>query len=317
MIRETVNALLACVVTLVICAVAYPAAVWGLGCLLFPRQAAGSLIERDGKVVGSELIGQPFAADRYFHPRPSAAGANGYDASAASGSNLGTKNPALRQRIAASAAALKATADRPVPADLVTASGSGLDPDISPEAAHYQEAGVAAARRVPVEKVRKLVDARVETSGSIIGAPPRVNVLRLNLALDEEAPASAPAHPGPAATPAAALTPTPVPASTPRADEAPALAARIKDLAGRLDGLEARVGALPHPEGLKGAVEGLRGRVVRLVGAAEQVDRLTAHADGLDGRVREVNQAIAALRAELASTRETLKSAAARPARPR
>src|SRR3954451_19654923 len=104
MIRDTVQALVACLMTFVLCAVAYPAAVWGIGQLTFPRQAAGSLLERNGKVIGSELIAQPFAQDKYFFPRPSAAGANGYAADAASGSNLGTTNPALRDRIALEAA---------------------------------------------------------------------------------------------------------------------------------------------------------------------------------------------------------------------
>ena len=99
MLREIMHALIACVVTFALCAVAYPAAVYFAGHSLFPRQAAGSLIERDGKVVGSELIAQPFASDKYFSPRPSAAGANGYAADAASGSNLGATNPALRDRI--------------------------------------------------------------------------------------------------------------------------------------------------------------------------------------------------------------------------
>src|SRR3954467_8309171 len=109
MIRETVNALLACVVTVLLCAVAYPAAVYGLGHTMFPRQAEGSLIERDGKTIGSELIAQPFASDQYFSPRPSAAGANGYAADAARGSHLATTNPALRDRIALDAARQVAT----------------------------------------------------------------------------------------------------------------------------------------------------------------------------------------------------------------
>lgn len=182
MIRETVTALLGCLVTFALCAVAYPAAVWGLGQLAFPRQAAGSLLySRDRTVLGSELIAQPFAADRYFHPRPSAVD---YKADAAGGSNLGPKNPALRQQIAARAAALKATPELPAPVDLVTASGGGLDPHLSPEAARYQAARVAAARGLPIGRVRALIAARTERSGASIGAPPRVNVLLLNLALD-------------------------------------------------------------------------------------------------------------------------------------
>ena len=184
MIRETMRALLACLVTFVLCAVAYPAAVWALAQLAFPHQAEGSLIyDRQRNVIGSELVAQPFASDRYFHPRPSAVD---YKADAAGGSNLGPKNPDLRKRIARQAEGLKATADRPVPVDLVTASGSGLDPHISPEAAEYQLQRVAAARGLPEGRVRALIEAHTERSGAIIGAPPRVSVLRLNLALDGE-----------------------------------------------------------------------------------------------------------------------------------
>ena len=184
MIRETLNALAACVVIFLICAVAYPAAVWGLARLAFPREAEGSLIySRDRAVIGSELIAQPFATNRYFHPRPSAVD---YKADAAGGSNLGPKNPDLRKKVAERAEALKASPESPAPIDLVTASGGGLDPHISPEAAEYQVARVAAARRLPEPKVRALVGRHVERSGVAIGAPARVNVLRLNLALDAE-----------------------------------------------------------------------------------------------------------------------------------
>src|SRR3954466_5086425 len=112
MIRETANALAACLVTFALCSVAYPAAVWGVAWLAFPHQAGGSLIERDGKVVGSELIAQPFASDTYFRPRPSAVD---YKADATGGSNLGTKNPDLRKKVAERAEALKATAEHPAP----------------------------------------------------------------------------------------------------------------------------------------------------------------------------------------------------------
>jgi K+-transporting ATPase ATPase C chain len=193
MIRETVRALIACVVTFALCAVAYPAVVYALGHTLFPGQARGSLIERDGKVVGSELIAQPFASAKYFAPRPSAAGATGYAADAASGSNLAPTNPALRDRMAQDAAREIASnpppegtsADASVPIDLVTASGSGLDPDISPDSARFQAARVATARRLPLDRVLTLIEAHTDRSGRLIGAPPRVNVLRLNLALDD------------------------------------------------------------------------------------------------------------------------------------
>ena len=182
MIRESVTALLACLVSFVLCAVVYPAVVWGLAQLAFPRQAEGSLIyDRDRTVIGSELIAQPFASDRYFQPRPSAVD---YKADAAGGSNLGTKNPDLHKRIVERAEAQQATPERPVPVDLVTASGSGLDPDISPESAEYQVARVATARQIPEAKVRQLLVGSIDHSGAIIGAPPRVNVLKLNLALD-------------------------------------------------------------------------------------------------------------------------------------
>jgi potassium-transporting ATPase KdpC subunit len=189
MIRETMNALLACVVTFALCAVAYPAAVWGLGQVAFPDQAEGSLVyNREREVIGSSLIAQPFASDKYFSPRPSAVD---YNASAAGGSNLGTKNPDLRKKIADRAEALKASADAPAPVDLVTASGGGLDPHISPEAAKYQAVRVALARNLAGERVRELIEKHTDRSGAIIGAPPRVNVLLLNIALDDEKPTPA------------------------------------------------------------------------------------------------------------------------------
>ncbi len=185
MIRQTVHALLACVVTLVICSVAYPLALWGLGTALFPHQAAGSLIYGPDKttVIGSELIAQPFASDKYFVSRPSAVD---YKADAAGGSNLGTKNPDLHAKVKERAEALKATPEKPVPADLIAASGSGLDPHISPEAAYFQADRVAAVRQMTVEQVKSLIDTMTDKSGAVIGAPPRVNVLKLNLELDKE-----------------------------------------------------------------------------------------------------------------------------------
>jgi K+-transporting ATPase ATPase C chain len=185
MIRELSSALKACAVTFVLCAIAYPAVVWGAAQLLFPSQANGSLIYgSDGQtVIGSELIAQKFESDRYFHPRPSAAD---YKADAASGSNMGTNNPDLHKAIAARVDALKATPDQPAPVDLVTASGSGLDPDISLEAAHFQAPRVAAAGGLSIQAVRDLIDLETNQSGAMVGAPPRVNVLLLNLALDKQ-----------------------------------------------------------------------------------------------------------------------------------
>ena len=134
-------------------------------------------------MIGSELIAQTFESDRYFHPRPSAVD---YKADAAGGSNLGTNNPDLRKAIAGRVEALKATPEQPVPADLVTASGSGLDPDISPEAAAYQASRVAKARGIPIERVRDLIARSTDRSAAILGAPARVNVLLLNMSLDKE-----------------------------------------------------------------------------------------------------------------------------------
>ena len=164
---------------------AYPLAVTGLGQALFPRHAAGSLIYRDGKAVGSELVGQAFADPRWFRGRPSATAPVPYNAAASAGSNLGPSNPALAEAVTVRVRALRAAGlDGPVPADLVTASGSGLDPDISPAAAHFQVPRVAAARGLPAREVAALVDSRVEGRFLGIWGEPRVNVLKLNLELD-------------------------------------------------------------------------------------------------------------------------------------
>ena len=171
----------------VITGVLYPLAATGLSQWMFPHQANGSLIERDGKPIGSALIGQSFTDPRYFWGRPSATSPNPYNASASSGSNQGPTNPvladAVKQRIAALRAADPGNS-APVPVDLVTASGSGLDPEISQAAAQYQLERVARARRLSSEQVQALVNQ--STSGRQLGVlgEPRVNVLRLNLALD-------------------------------------------------------------------------------------------------------------------------------------
>lgn len=179
--------LLMLLVMTVITGVLYPLAVTGVAHVAFPHQADGSLIVRDGHVVGSRLIGQPFDDPRYFWGRPSATSPQPYNGASSAGSNLGPTNPALadavRQRIAALHAADPGNT-QPVPVDLVTASASGLDPEISPAAAQYQLARVARARHLDVAQVRQLVAAHTQGRWLGLFGEPRVNVLALNLALD-------------------------------------------------------------------------------------------------------------------------------------
>ena len=203
MLKEFRPAIMMIVLFTVLTGVAYPLAMTGLAGVLFPRQAAGSLVERDGKVVGSSLIGQNFADAKYFHGRPSATTDTDpndatktvpapYNAASSGGSNLGPTSKALADRVKDDVAKLKAeNPGVPVPGDLVTTSASGLDPDISPEAALFQVPRVAKTRNLPVERVRGLVDAGTE--GRLLGliGEPRVNVLALNLALDRLAPGGA------------------------------------------------------------------------------------------------------------------------------
>lgn len=171
----------------VLTGVIYPLAVTGIAQVAFSSQANGSLIEHNGKLLGSSLIGQPFSDPKYFWSRPSATGPTPYNAGASSGSNQGPLNPALHEAVTARIEALRAADPdnkQPIPVDLVTASGSGLDPHISPAAAEYQLKRVAMARGISAEKLKELVDEH--SDGRTLGllGEPRVNVLELNLALD-------------------------------------------------------------------------------------------------------------------------------------
>lgn len=199
MIKQLKQAVLVTAVLTVVCGLFYPLVMTGLAQALFPAQAHGSLIERDGKVIGSALIGQDFTRPEYFHPRPSAITGpdpkdptktvpTPYDASNSNASNAAPTSKGLVDDVTTRIEALKKEnpdAKGPIPVDLVTASGSGLDPDISPAAAFYQAPRVAAARGLPADQIEKLVADNTEGRTLGILGEPRVNVLRLNLALDE------------------------------------------------------------------------------------------------------------------------------------
>jgi len=181
------SALLMAVALTLVTGLGYPLAVTGLAAVLFPERATGSPVVRDGRPIGSSLVGQPFSSPSYFWGRPSATAPYPYNAAASSGSNLGPTNPALAEAVRARIDALRAADpdnEAPVPVDLVTASASGLDPHISPAAALYQVPRVARARGLPEDAVRHLVRRHTEQRQLGVLGEPRVNVLLLNLALD-------------------------------------------------------------------------------------------------------------------------------------
>lgn len=191
MLTELKPAILITIVFTLLTGICYPLAVTGIAQLAFPHQANGSLLPANGKDVGSSLIGQNFGKPEYFHPRPSAAGDKGYDSSSSSASNLGPTNPALADRLKKDVAAFRKDNPDftgPIPADAVTTSGSGLDPDISPANAAAQSARVAKARNVTPERLADVIAAHTQGRQFGFFGEPRVNVLELNLALDQAYP---------------------------------------------------------------------------------------------------------------------------------
>ena len=188
LIQELKSAILATLILAILVCGIYPLVVWGIAQAVFPRQANGSLINSDGRVIGSSLIGQLFSGERYFHPRPSAAGADGYDAASSGGSNLGPLSQKLMDQVKERTSAYRVMnhipSEVPIPADAVTTSGSGLDPHISVKNAELQAARIASARGISVDAVRKEISR--STQGPDLGflGEAGVNVLKLNLALD-------------------------------------------------------------------------------------------------------------------------------------
>jgi K+-transporting ATPase ATPase C chain len=204
---QIVIALRATLATLLLTGIVYPLVMTGIAQAIFPSKADGSLVHDDkGTVVGSELIGQSFTWPAYLQPRPSAAGQNGYDATSSSGSNFGPTSKKLRDRVQGDIDRLRKDnpdAPLPIPADLLTASASGLDPDLSPEGALWQVARIAKARGVAPDRVRQVVESRVQGRDLGVFGEPRVNVLAVNLALDQQfgKPAAPPAATAAAAAP--------------------------------------------------------------------------------------------------------------------
>jgi K+-transporting ATPase ATPase C chain len=195
MLSQIRPAIMMMVLLTIITGIAYPFAMTGIGQALFPKQANGSMIEKDGKVIGSSLIGQNFAGETYFHGRPSATTdtdpndstktvASPYNAQSSTGSNLGPTSKALMDRVKGDVDTLKAQSDKPIPVDLVTTSGSGLDPDITPAAAEFQIARVAKARNMSPDALHELVVSNTENRTFGVLGEAHVNVLNLNLALD-------------------------------------------------------------------------------------------------------------------------------------
>jgi potassium-transporting ATPase KdpC subunit len=186
--KNLITAILMTIATTILLGIIYPLAVTALAQLIFPRQANGQLIHRDGKTIGSSILGQRFSTPGYFHSRPSFAG-NGYDASNSNGSQLGPTNQKLIDRVKAEVSRIQAENPRtPVPIDLVTGSASGLDPHISPAAAEFQLPSVAKERETTVEQLRPLLAKHTEDRQFGFLGEPRVNVLELNLELDERFP---------------------------------------------------------------------------------------------------------------------------------
>ena len=188
--KNLITAILMTIVTTVLFGLAYPLAVTGLAQMLFPDKANGQLIKRvDGTIIGSRLIGQPFSSPGYFRSRPSAAGANGYDAGASSGSNLGPTNQKLIERVKAEVEKLRQENPAlPVPIDLVTTSASGLDPHVSPAAAEFQAPRVARERGLSEDEVRRVIATHIDGRQFGFLGEPRINVLELNLDLDNKKP---------------------------------------------------------------------------------------------------------------------------------